>query len=303
MSNNSEQYVTIEDPPMVMPGAVQVHSRAMGQYPRWARQQQQQLRRQTPLEASIVPIECTLVEQPIVASACVELSSEMTNASMDDSSSRSSRRERRSSAASSDHAPSKIRFPRVFRKKNRESKKGSIKEAPLLTTESGTIPDNPMDVNPRREVAAASLPPSEPRLPEPSTRIGSRRNVLKLMRGLSSRGQFLVDRVKEIFPLADEDRVVTLQQQGKSVRAIVGVFAEESANTASTEDSSSSNFCYEDEQDESGRGSANRWSQEESVRVLQIMEVFPDAPKAVIKEQLEHKSVELIIQDLVDQSC
>jgi hypothetical protein len=267
------------------------------------RQEQQQQQQQVPVEGSVVLVERAVVRQPIIAVECVKVSSDLIDTSIDDSSTG-----RKQSAAVSNAPPSNFRFPRVFRKKNRESKRDLISPPPLTSPES-KIPDNPMDVNPKEEVAMRNVMPKAAARQRPTRGFqesrpgGSRRNVMKLMRGLSTRGQFLLDRVKEIFPHADEDRVVTLQKQGVSVRTIIGVFAEESAKTASTQDTSNSH--HKKEEDESGRAGSSihlRSQQEESTRVMQIMEVFPDAPRSKIKEQLEHNSVEHIIHDLVDQS-
>jgi hypothetical protein len=303
----SEQLYAVDDAPVV-PGAVQVHTRAIGQYPQWARQQaarrrqeeeQAQQQQQAPVQVlSAVVVECAVVEQPaILAAECIEeASSDLTEASVDEHSSTTSQQE---PVARHSHS-SKNMFSRVFRKSQTSKRDSAIP----LTSPENKIPDNPMDVNPRKEVAMHNMP----RRPFQEIRpvAGSRRNVMRLMRGLSSRGQFLLDRVKEIFPHADEDRVVTLQKQGVSVQTIVGMFADESANaTASTEDTSTTSS-----DEESGRSEVSSFAQHlrsaqqqaESARVMQIMEVFPNATRSVIMEQLEHSSVEHIISDLVDQS-
>jgi hypothetical protein len=144
-----------------------------------------------------------------------------------------------------------------------------------------------MHVNPRQQVLRNLIPP--PPLSSNST-VSSATESLEDSRASPPEIQARKS-ILEVFPFADEDRLKCLLLQGKSVRTIVSIFAEEST--------------HEETAAASAGGSTNARREETGTLepgVRQILEVFPDVSVDCIRYRLGSESVDQVLLELADES-
>ena len=163
--------------------------------------------------------------------------------------------------------------------------------------------DTPMDVHPREQAVSLQtvLRPTPLTTAQQTDPYDSSRRVF------SSRRRLSFQRIKEVFPNADEERHSSLFRDGTSVRTMLNMFAEDSDTphrslTISTH-SGGAEGSTGLATSQCDRPSLLVKQQEDSLRLLQIMEVFPDVSYDTVKDQLSHSSVEQVLEDLAEQSA
>ena len=182
--------------------------------------------------------------------------------------------------------------------------------------------DTPMDVNPSEQVVSIHSESDTPMDVHPREQAVSLQTVLRSpslttaqqtdlydssRRVFSSRRRLCFQRIKEVFPNADEERHSSLFRDGTSVRTMLNMFAEDSDTphrslTISTH-SGGAEGSTGLATSQCDRPSLLVKQQEDSLRLLQIMEVFPDVSYDTVKDQLSHSSVEQVLEDLAEQSA
>jgi hypothetical protein len=331
-SNLSKQRFAVNQATNVpsIPGVFQVHERAAGQCPQWGRlaqrihQDNQNVARCTTLEGD--PTGSTIHSDVGCLDASVELM--QRDQEKDDTNNQDSTGSRR------------VMFPRLkrfgkmlFRSRlpNVETSKTNMvhedddDQSDSARTHETSIysePNTPMDVNPREQVVSIysksdthmDVNPREQAVslqtvlrPTPLTTAQQTDPYDSSRRVFSSRRRLSFQRIKEVFPNADEERHSSLFRDGTSVRTMLNMFAEDSDTphrslTISTH-SGGAEGSTGLATSQCDRPSLLVKQQEDSLRLLQIMEVFPDVSYDTVKDQLSHSSVEQVLEDLAEQSA
>ena len=320
-----------------IPVVFQVHERATGQCPQWGR-----LAQQIHQDNQNSAARCTTLERDVTGStihsadvgcqdASVELmpqDQEKDDTNKQDSTTGSARR---------------VMFPRLKRfgkmlihsrrlQNNAETSKTNTTvheddddQSDSARTHETSIysePNTPMDVNPREQVVSIysksdthmDVNPREQAVslqtvlrPTPLTTAQQTDPYDSSRRVFSSRRRLSFQRIKEVFPNADEERHSSLFRDGTSVRTMLNMFAEDSDTphrslTISTH-SGGAEGSTGLATSQCDRPSLLVKQQEDSLRLLQIMEVFPDVSYDTVKDQLSHSSVEQVLEDLAEQSA
>ena len=169
-----------------------------------------------------------------------------------------------------------------------------------------------MDLNPREQVVLLKTvlrsPPlttaqqTDPYNSSHHQMLSSRDQVISRTRVSSSRRRLCFQRVQEVFSNADEERHLSLFRDGTSVCIMLNMFAEDSDTLRRSLTISNHSGGAEESTglatSQCDRPSLLVEQQEDSLQLLQIMEVLSDVPDDMVKDQPSHSSVEEVLVDL-----